>query len=123
MEYTSGRFWTVVIVGIAIVLSPIALVTIGRGARPPEAAVAAMMPDGCRVWAEAPAAGPIILMRPDSKVWIDGRADFYGRDMILEYRRISSGEDPLPKLADCVVMPSDSDVDQRLQGLLDDSDE
>ena len=40
------------------------------------------------------------------KVWIDGRVDFYGRDLVVEYVQILSGQMPLPERAGCVVLPS-----------------
>ena len=106
VQYTSGRFLTAILLIVGLVVSPVALWRISQGARPPEAAVVELLPDGCLVWAKAGTSAPVILMRPDAKVWIDGRVDFYGRDHVLEYLRILAAEDPLPDEAGCVILPS-----------------
>ena len=38
------------------------------------------------------------------KVWIDGRADFYGSEHLATTARIYAGLDPLPQQADCVML-------------------
>lgn len=118
-EYTSGRFWSVVLVGIAVVLMPLTVFVMTKGARPTEAVLAESLPEGCSLLSDPGAAGPVILSRPDVAVWIDGRADFYGRDHLLEAKRIYAADDPLPAEADCVIFPIGSDPAMALADVLD----
>lgn len=118
-EYTSGRFWSVVLVGITVVLMPLTAFVMTKGAQPTEAMLAESLPAGCSLLSDPGAAGPVILMRPDIDVWIDGRADFYGRDHLLEAKRIYAAADPLPTEADCVIFPVGSDPAMALAGVLD----
>ncbi|MFF2277831.1 hypothetical protein [Agromyces sp. NPDC058126] len=118
VEYTSGRFWTVILAGLLVMALPWVIINTARGATPSEADVVAELPRGCRVWSTDPVAGPILLLRPDAEVWIDGRADFYGRDHLLEYLRILSTEDPLPEATECVVLPANA-MSRRLTEALD----
>lgn len=118
VEYTSGRFWTVIIVGLIVMATPVVAINTMPGATPPEAAVIRRLPEGCNVWSSDPVAGPVLLLRPDTEVWIDGRADFYGRDHLLEYLRILWTEEPLPDGAGCVILPS-NEMSERLASALD----
>lgn len=123
VEYTSGRFWTIILIGIGLVLTPVGAVAVAQGAKPPEADLAKLLPNNCFLWSDASAAGPIILTRPDVKVWIDGRADFYGREHLLEYIRIWSADEPLPEQTNCVILPSEFAIHFPLADVLDnDSD-
>lgn len=105
VEYSSGRFWVVVLTGIAIVMLPLTAVVATKGARPAEADLAAVLPEDCSLFSDAATAGPILLARPDVKVWLDGRADFYGRAHLIEANRIFSAAAPIPHEVDCVVLP------------------
>jgi len=103
VDYTSGRFWTIVMVGIALVFLPITMGFASKGAKPPEAVLAEVLPEGCSLFSDA-SAGPVILTRPDVRVWLDGRADFYGREHLIATARIYAGLDPIPREADCVML-------------------
>lgn len=105
VDYTSGRFWTVLVVGLAVISLPLAVPAIGQGAKPPEVGAIAELPRGCRVWSTPAVAATVILTSPESQVWIDGRADFYGREHLVEYLRILNLERPLPRAAECVLLP------------------
>lgn len=118
MEYTSGRFWTVIVVGLMILASPLVALNVAQGSTPPEAAVISKLPNGCRLWATHTVGGSTVLLRHDVTVWFDGRADFYGRDHILEYLRVLSLSSQLPESTSCVVLSSET-MDQRLAGELD----
>jgi len=117
VEYTSGRFWTVIIAGLMVMATPVVVLNTIPGATPPEVDVIQQLPAGCKVWSADPLAGPVLLLRPDAEVWIDGRADFYGREHLLEYLRILWTEDPLPDEAGCVILPSNES--ERLAATLD----
>jgi hypothetical protein len=105
VEYASGRFWVVILTGIAIVMLPLTAVVATKGARPAEADLAAMLPDRCSLFSDAATAGPILLARPDVEVWLDGRADFYGRAHLIQANRILAAAAPIPAGADCVILP------------------
>ncbi len=120
VTYTSGRFWTDVLVVVALVFSVVVAVAIPQGARPPETQAAERLPHGCLLWTDPSVAGLVPLIRPDVRVWIDGRADFYGRDHLIEFIRMRSGEVSLPAAADCIILRPRSE-DLRLEKALDDS--
>ncbi|WP_448002637.1 hypothetical protein [Agromyces bauzanensis] len=119
-RYTSGRFWTDVLVIVAVVVSVMAAVAIPQGARPPETRVVEQLPLGCLLWSDPSVAGPVLLERPDVRVWIDGRADFYGREHLIRFIEIRSGRVPLPADAECVILKPRSG-DSRLSDVLDSS--
>lgn len=121
IEYTSGGFWTVILSGLIVLAIPLVVSNVARGGVPPEAAVVRAIPSECNVWPADTTAGATILLRPDTKVWADGRADFYGRAHLLEYLRIMAGTSPIPAGADCVVLPI-NDVTQQLRQSLDADD-
>ncbi|MUN07426.1 hypothetical protein [Agromyces luteolus] len=106
LRYTSGRFWTDVLVVVAVAFSVLAII-IPSGARPPEYHVIAQLPRGCLLWSDARIAGPTIVSRPDVKVWIDGRVDFYGREHVLEFLRIRDGITPVPADATCAIVKAE----------------
>ena len=104
-EYSSGTYWTVIFTAVGVILSPGALLFGAKGARPPELSVIRQLPPNCRAITDVGTAGPLILERPDVTVLIDGRADFYGRDHLVEVFRVFAGVDPIPKNATCAVFP------------------
>ena len=91
VEYTSGRFWVTVLTGIAIVLTPVAAIATTMGARPPRSVLA-------RCFRRL----HIVLRRRLRRarhsdatrraVWIDGRADFYGRQHLIEATKIFAAD-------------------------------
>lgn len=104
-EFTSGRYWTVVLTSVAVLVAPGALYLGSRGARPPETNVIERLPANCLSVTDGAIAGPLILARPDVQVWIDGRADFYGRDHLVAAYRVYLGEEPIPDQATCAIFP------------------
>ena len=106
-EYSSGRFWTVIFIGLMVMAVPLVAMNVVQARSVPEAAMISKLPEGCHLWATHAVGGPSILLRPDVTVWFDGRADFYGRDHVLEYLRILSPEGHLPEAANCVVLAAD----------------
>ncbi len=83
-DYTSGRFWRIVLAVVAVALSPAVVVLAGEHAAPPEQAALARLPEGCRVFSAPDIGGVVVLLRPDAPVWMDGRADFFGRRLLVE---------------------------------------
>ncbi|PFG16760.1 hypothetical protein ATK74_1313 [Propionicimonas paludicola] len=105
-EYTTGRLWRIVLWLTAVVLTPAALLLGANHSLPAEASLVAQLPSGCRLYSDAGLAGPVILLRPDVKVWIDGRADYYGRERTLLQHAYLEGTAPelVPTGTTCVVL-------------------
>lgn len=104
LERTSPGFWTVVLAGVVLVFFPITTVMAVRGARPAEMTVIDALPQHCLLVSEPGVAGPVILARPDVQVWLDGRADFFGRDRLIHAARVLAAVEPIPDQATCVIL-------------------
>lgn len=78
-EYTTGGLWRVVLWLTTAVLLPMALWAGANHSVPTELSLADQLPTGCRLYSDAGFAGAVVLERPDVPVWMDGRADFFGR--------------------------------------------
>jgi hypothetical protein len=119
VEYSSGRFWVTILTGVAILFAPVAAFVMAKGATPPEAILAQSLPEDCSLFSDSNSAGPVILTRPDVKVWIDGRVDFYGRQHLIDSGRIYAALDPVPERADCVLLRPGAGPGTRLAQALD----
>lgn len=114
-DWTSGRFWRIVLASVLIVLSPGTVLLAARHAEPADLAAVLALPSGCRLYALDGVAGSgsvAALVRPDVKVWSDGRADYYGRERVSEaLRRITDPDlsDPVPTGATCVLVADNYD--------------
>ena len=110
-EYSTGRFWRVVLSATLLVLSPGVVYLAAQHGAPPERGLVAQLPSGCNLFSRAGYAGTAVLLRPDVQVWMDGRADFFGRDMmILGYAYFGgSTEEPVPDGATCVLLDAARD--------------
>jgi len=120
-EYTTGRMWRVVLWLTAVVLAVPALILGANHGIPAEAPLIDQLPRGCRLYSDVGIAGPAILLRPDVLVWMDGRADYYGRDRVLSsYRyRTGDGEHLTPPGATCIALDTslgENDLIQKLDG-------
>lgn len=102
--YTEPRMWVVTLTLAAIMFLPFGCFLTAMGARPPEQDLIEQLPNGCKLYATASVAGPTILTRPDVKVWMDGRADYYGRAILIQNYRIMAGAEPVPDGATCVIL-------------------
>lgn len=109
LEYTTRQPWLVVFTAVAILLLP-AAVWWGpvRHAVPPEADVARALPRGCRLYSTPSPAGAVLLARRDVLVWVDGRADYYGRERLLTGLKYMNATMPTttPPGATCVLLPT-----------------
>jgi hypothetical protein len=112
--YTSGRALSQALVLGAMVMVPFTVVSIASSAVPAEVTLARQLPTGCRMFSDPGTAGPVLLSRPDVKVWIDGRADFYGRDHLIEYKAIADAKAPIPAGTTCVILPTRTEKDRTL---------
>ncbi|MGX5697102.1 hypothetical protein ACWKWP_12950 [Agromyces soli] len=106
VEYASGKFWAVVLSGLAVLALPISAAFAGLGGRPLEMGAVENLPADCRLMAEQGVGDVVVLARPDVPVWIDGRGDFYGREHLLTSRSFMTGVRPLPVDVDCALLPT-----------------
>lgn len=111
-EYTEGSFWRPVIAGVLVVLLP---GTVWLGAQhsvPVEQPLVEALPADCRLMNSQTVAGPVILSRPDVKVWIDGRADYFGRGHLEDtyaYYRAEKAE-LVPPGTTCVLLLDEANL-------------
>jgi hypothetical protein len=124
-EYGSGRFWRIVLTATLVLLSPGVLFLAGEHAVPAERAVAGQLPPRCRLFSRPGIASAVELLRPDVPVWMDGRADFFGRSMLVEtvgYLE-GTGPDPVPHGTTCVLIGTRTDPSPGLRERLRNSAE
>lgn len=110
-DYSTGRFWRIVMAATLLVLSPgVVLLGVQHG-EPPEVAMLARLPAGCRLFTDSVLASATVLLRPDVPVWMDGRLDFAGRVMILEGYGYQGGTmvAPVPPRTTCVLLAANAD--------------
>lgn len=123
-EYTDSRLWVRVLSLATVPLLVFGGVTTAKGARPDEQDVVDHLPRGCRLYSPDPAVGSgVILTRPDVLVWMDGRADYYGREQLIRNYAIIGEMEPIPAGATCVItnerstyVPGSDDVMTRQTG-------
>ena len=63
------------------------------------------LPPACRLFAKDDLSSPVLLARPDVRVWIDGRLDYWGRDRMLRADRyLHSKTDVAPDGSTCILV-------------------
>lgn len=106
-ERGSRRYWTVIAWLLVPVLAPFAVISAANaypGLREP---AFAKLPAGCHLFSDDNTSGPVILVRPDVRVWIDGRLDMYGRARSLRALRYLDATEQgalVPAGTDCVLV-------------------
>lgn len=126
--WSEGTRWHNVLTMVLIVLSPGALLLAFPLSRPlPELAVVDQLPAGCRLFSDPSSAGPVLLLRPDVRVWIDTRFDYWGPARTAAAIRALSATD-LDRMpftgASCVMLTSGQLLEVgTLAAALDDSSE
>lgn len=109
VRWTQARPWRIVlsIVWILLLAPALLLGPVHHGV-PIELAAVEALPHGCRLFTSASISGPTLLLRPDVTVWIDGRADYFGRQRAIDVGIYYSGrgDAPTPSGATCVILPS-----------------
>lgn len=107
---------------LAALLAVVALPLFGAQAvltpRGPDAAVAAL-PANCNMFADDWITKTVELWRPDVKVWVDGRQDYWGRARLLEGDRYMAASAPgrlVPPGTSCVLLysPAKSPLSQAI---------
>ncbi len=112
-ERTRGPYWRFILAVAAVIFLPFAVVVASQLARPPAADAIAQLPTNCRLFAPATDSGPAILLRPDVKAWVDGRADYWGRDRVIESAtrlRNPSPAEITPAGTTCVLLPDPAET-------------
>lgn len=114
VRWTTTKSWRIVLTVVAGILLPFAVV-LGPGthAVPAELEAIESLPSGCRLFTTASVAGPTILARPDVPIWFDGRADYFGRQRLIEAHEyfVGVGETSAPPGATCAIFPTLGDRD------------
>jgi hypothetical protein len=112
--WTGGRPWRVVLTLVLVLLSPLVLLAAAQLGRPRgEAEAADRLPGGCRLFSEPAGAGTVLLLRHDVRVWMDSRADYWGRDRNLDaLQTLASGDPSRPGVAGatCAMLPDDGSL-------------
>lgn len=123
-DYSSGRFWRLVLTVVLVALAPVVLIIAGEHGVPREQAIVARLPTGCRVFSTPDIAGVVVLLRPDAPVWMDGRADFFGREVILRAVDYYHGTAPtvVPEHTGCVLVDPANSLSDGLRSRLASSD-
>ena len=119
-EWTSERFWRVILFAVLVVLAPLGLLLGSRHAVPTTQGAVDRLPEGCRLFSGSTESAAVILTRPDVTVWIDGRADYWGRARILEAQGyLYDGSRPtlVPPGTTCILL-SDVSSDPGLASLI-----
>jgi hypothetical protein len=114
MRWTRTRSWRIVLSLVAALLLPFAIwMGPGNHAVPEEQSAINALPSGCKLFTTAYTAAPTILTRPDVPVWMDGRADYFGRARLLDANDYFFGiaATAAPPGATCVVLPVTSQAD------------
>jgi hypothetical protein len=110
-DYSTGRFWRIVLTATLVVLSPGVVVLGVQHGEPPERSILARLPAGCRLFTDSDVGNVTVLLRPDVPVWMDGRFDFFGRGMILDAYGYQNGTmaEPVPPGATCVLLAANGE--------------
>ena len=70
-------------------------------------------PPGCRLVSDPASAGPVLLLRPDVRVWLDTRADYWGAARNREALALLSGDStavPAVEGATCALLADSADL-------------
>ncbi len=107
-HWLTGEPWRVALPVVLVLLLPGLALGVWPLARPlPEARLAWALPVGCHLFSEGSTAGAVLLLRPDVKVWVDGRADYYGPDRNIEAEYLLAHDRPdrlVPNGTTCVML-------------------
>lgn len=108
-EYSTARFWRVVLVWTLALLTPLALLVVATNIEPPEQPLIDQLPSECQLFSESGLGSRTVLRRPDVQVWLDGRADFYGRAHLELTNRYLLGQqkEVVPPGTTCVLIDTD----------------
>lgn len=120
-EYSTGGFWRVVVTTTLVVFLPMVGHLVSLHAVPDETEAISRLPQGCNLFSSGGLSAVAILTRLDSPVWIDGRADFFGREhLIRTYSFFELGAPTLiPEGAGCILLNVESDDSRQLAAAIE----
>lgn len=121
-RWSAGGPWRVVGWLTLGLLSPLVLLAGAGLGRPAEADVVDALPRGCRLVSDPASAGPVLLLRPDVRVWVDTRADYWGAERNREALAVLSGAStdvPAVTGATCAMLSAADVPTGRLAAALD----
>lgn len=99
-------YWRVIAGLLAIVLLPLSLALLPRAYSRLSDPTLRVIPAGCHVFTDDGAGSVLLLARPDTRSWMDGRLDYWGRARIKQlfaYER-GSGRPLVPIGTGCVLL-------------------
>jgi len=115
-RWTQTSSWRNVLTIVMALLLPFAIwLSLSMHARPAELGAIESLPSGCRLFTTDSIAGPTILIRPDVPVWFDGRADYYGRQRLVDADAYfhGVGNTAAPPGATCAIFPALTEANKR----------
>ena len=110
-ERITERYWAVIWAAVLVLLMPIAVVMAAPHMEPPGSAAVRALPADCRLFSTDADSAAAVLLRPDVRVWIDGRSDYWGRERLalaIDYLLARSPSGLVPGGTTCVVLPDDA---------------
>lgn len=122
-ERAHEPYWRNIVALLAVMALPLFIAQAALTPRGPDAAISAL-PNACNLFSDDWIAKPVELWRPDIKVWIDGRQDYWGRNRLIEDNRYLAHSVPnrlVPPGTSCVLL--DSQVDSALARAMASSDD
>lgn len=124
-EYLSGKMWRVLLTAVSILLLPGVLLLGAQHSVPAERGLTQQLPADCQFFGAPGIAGAVILDRPDVQVWIDGRADFYGRTFMIDTATYFNGVNAelVPPGTTCLIVDQTSPLTNGLAERLAASDQ
>lgn len=101
-------YWRTIAALLAVAVLPFATIDAAQTPWSPSRAITAL-PRGCNLFSDDYDAKGVEFWRPDVRVWVDGRQDYWGRERIVLTNRYVAGKVPgqlLPTGTTCVLLPS-----------------
>ena len=98
-----------ILTALLVVLVPVAVYKALPHSMPMTQDAVAALPADCHLFSTDADANAVLLLRPDVKVWIDGRTDIWGRDRLVEaLTRFGGNGSPslVPEGTTCVLLPA-----------------
>ena len=108
-ERTSDPYWRVILVGLMVVLVPVAVYKALPHSAPGTQEAVALLPADCRLFSTDLDASAVLIARPDVTVWVDGRTDYWGRERLvsaLQYFATVNDDGLVPEGTTCVLLPA-----------------
>lgn len=105
-ERAQEPYWRNIAAILAVVVLPLAAIDAAATPWSPDTVVTAL-PSACNLFSDDYDAKPVEFWRPDVRVWVDGRQDYWGRERILVTNRYKAGKvanELVPAGTTCVLL-------------------